>query len=27
MKIFKLDNEDEIKVRFGGTNHFFRITD
>ncbi|MDO8686293.1 MAG: hypothetical protein Q7J78_06455 [Clostridiales bacterium] len=27
MKIFKLESEEEIKVRFGGTNHFFWITD
>lgn len=27
MSIFSLKNEDEIKVRFGGTNHFFWITD
>ncbi len=27
MKIFNLQSEDEIKVRFGGTNHFFWVLD
>lgn len=27
MKIFGLEDEEEIKVRFGGVNHFFWITD
>lgn len=27
MKIFKLDSEEDIKARFGGTNHFFWIID
>jgi alpha-galactosidase/6-phospho-beta-glucosidase family protein len=27
MKVFSLESEDEIKLRFGGTNHFFWITD
>lgn len=27
MKIFNLDSEEDIKVRFGGTNHFFWILD
>lgn len=27
MKIFGLEKEDDIKVRFGGVNHFFWITD
>lgn len=27
MRVFSLDSEDDIKLRFGGTNHFFWITD
>lgn len=27
MKIFSLDSEEDLKVRFGGINHFFWITD
>jgi alpha-galactosidase len=27
MKIFKLESEEEVKVNFGGTNHFFWVTD
>jgi alpha-galactosidase len=27
MRIFSLETEDEIKIRFGGTNHFFWVTE
>lgn len=27
MKVFNLESEDEIKLRFGGTNHFFWVTE
>lgn len=27
MRIFKLESEEEVKVRFGGPNHFFWVTD